>query len=718
MGGASSVPSKTLEREVEDLQTTWILWTFKPDTVLGGLTYSESHCLWTNDIERLENIPPPHPSPTRKHEVFQLEKYKHVDRRADETGEKFNNKLVFDLVTHLTKDYPDDLSKARSIYRWITMQPVENMLYPDRQPDENTVLYQLWKLKHKQKTYAQVFSLLCGYANLPCVVIDGHMKGSTYDVGQELVSKHKGEWNAVLIDENWRLVNAFWGACVLTGNENEDFCYSTDENFFLTDPQHLIYTHFPRIPDWQLLDPQKSQDEFQKQAYLKDRFFNLEMRLLSNPNCTVEVPSGEAEFLFGLNHKTAINQSFMCIASIYDSKEMNSKAVELADKDLTLEFIQRPNEHLLSIKVRFPEVGTYKVEIVGKDDTVQQKDYDFDWIAIYKAVVRSIPIRQKFFPKPEPEGWGPGRGLHALGLKAITPLDGVIKTDTGEIELQYQIVDKEKAKGIELCFHLLPIGSDVDEADDANKFTLKNDVYTLKIQIDPGEYKLKIGEGSSGLERNVCNYNVISTRETVEEKKDDDEKVKEINRLREELINATEKKTLELLERAVDAVATRGFESYFPEELKIARELIARLKKIQKLMHEVMKLDQTTIAEIRSYGNPVREIHVVMQATLLLLGHFEEETKIWKNIQAIIGRTGKESLKRKIQELDMNKLGFDIALGAKKLMRGLELDKVVQQSAGAATFHAWMTGIIAEMEERHKDEIGNTMPRTTRNKIG
>ncbi|KAK3581413.1 hypothetical protein CHS0354_016274, partial [Potamilus streckersoni] len=94
-----------------------------------------------------------------------------------------------------------------------------------------------------------------------------------------------------------------------------------------------------------------------------------------------------------------------------------------------------------------------------------------------------------------------------------------------------------------------------------------------------------------------------------------------------ELINATEKKTLELVERAVDAVETRGFESYFPEELKIARELIARLKKIQKLMHEVMNLNQTTIAEIRSYGNPVKEIHIVMQATLLLLGHFEEETK-------------------------------------------------------------------------------------------
>ncbi|KAK3581412.1 hypothetical protein CHS0354_016273, partial [Potamilus streckersoni] len=534
MGDVSSVPSRSSERDIEDLKNTWILWTFKPETILEGLTYSESHCLWTNEIERLENIPPPHPSPTRKHEVFQLEKYKHVDRRADETGQRFNRKPVRDLVIHLTKDFPDDISKVRSIYKWVTIQPIQKLSYPDIQPDEDTVLYHFWKLKRREKTYAQFFSLLCGYACLPCVVIDGHMKGSTYDVGQNLDSKHNGEWNAVLVDRNWRLVNAFWGACVLTGNENEDFCYSTDENYFLTDPQHLIYTHFPRIPDWQLLDPPKNQDEFQKQAFLKDRFFNLEMRLLSHPNCTVDVQDGEVEFFFGLNPQTAINQSFMCITSIYDSKDINAKPMEFADKDLTLDFIQRPNEHLLSIKVRFPEVGTYKVEIVGKDDTLQLNDYDFDWIAIYKAVVKSIPIRQKFFPKPEPAGWGPSRGLYELGLKAIIPLDGIIQTDTGNVELQYQIVDEEKAKGIYLSFHLLPIGSDVDEADEKDTFTMEKNIYTLRISnIEPGEYKLKIGERSSGLERNVCNYNVISSMEKAQQKKEDSDKVKEIKRLRE-----------------------------------------------------------------------------------------------------------------------------------------------------------------------------------------
>lgn len=41
-----------------------------------------------------------------------------------------------------------------------------------------------------------------------------------------------------------------------------------------------------------------------------------------------------------------------------------------------------------------------------------------------------------------------------------------------------------------------------------------------------------------------------------------------------------------------------------------------------------MTLNQRTIAEIKSYNNPIAEIHTCMRATLLLLGHPEEETKV------------------------------------------------------------------------------------------
>ena len=61
-------------------------------------------------------------------------------------------------------------------------------------------------------------------ANIPCVIIHGVLKGSTYDVGQKLDEKaHYGEWNAVLINHQWRLLNAYWGACAVGSDGGDDW---------------------------------------------------------------------------------------------------------------------------------------------------------------------------------------------------------------------------------------------------------------------------------------------------------------------------------------------------------------------------------------------------------------------------------------------------------------------------------------------------------------
>ena len=50
-------------------------------------------------------------------------------------------------------------------------------------------------------------------------------------------------WNAVFLGGFWRLLDCTWGA----GKVEEDgtFIKELNEHFFLTDPDELIYTHFP-----------------------------------------------------------------------------------------------------------------------------------------------------------------------------------------------------------------------------------------------------------------------------------------------------------------------------------------------------------------------------------------------------------------------------------------------------------------------------------------
>ncbi|XP_053379649.1 lim and transglutaminase domain protein ltd-1-like isoform X2 [Mercenaria mercenaria] len=719
--GSSKPPAPTEPQEMKcedpydilDTPDAWELLTYLPPYG-EDFEYSHTHFLYTNDLPQLEDVPPPHTSPTRKHEIFDPDDYVHVDERTDAVKDQALEKPLTELIRLLTGDYDDDISKVRALYRWFTSQPVETSDYK-KNAKHNTAMFQLWNLKHKRNTYAGFFSLLCWYANLPCAIVRGYLKGSTYEVGQKINKDlHRGEWNAVLIDGNWRLVNAFWGACVLSGDEDEDakqnYFYTCDENFFLTDPQQLIYTHFPEEPMWQLIDSKKTIKEFETMVFLKDRFFNLEMRVLSHPECNAEAKDGEIDILFGLHPEKSINHTFLCIPThfIENAKQTRTKPVELPQKNVQLDFINRPNDNVLSVKVRFPKVGTYKLEIVGKDVSVTQIDYDFDWVAIYKVTVNSIPERQTFFPVIEAAGWGPGKILGEFGLQALSHLNGVIKMAPGPLEVKFKIIDHNKFKKANIVYQMLPLGEEEDVLAETHPFQQNGDILEAGFTVNEGEYKMKISHVfGEGHERNICNYHIISTfppkPKTVEKDRTPTPEVDEEGELREKLREAIDSRNLEELERTVDLVESKGYAPKLGPELREAKDLIARLKRLQKLIHEVMTLNQRTIAEIKSYAHPPDEVHTVMRGTLLLLGNKEEETKDWRNVQALIGKTGKVSLKRRIQELDVNKLKEDTVSRTKALLKNINIEDIVIISAGAATFYSWSFGITEEFELRKKD---------------
>ena len=46
-----------------------------------------------------------------------------------------------------------------------------------------------------------------------------------------------------------------------------------------------------------------------------------------------------------------------------------------------------------------------------------------------------------------------------------------------------------------------------------------------------------------------------------------------------------------------------------------------------------------------------------------------------------------------IAERKIEKIGLDVALGAKEMLRGLQIEEVRTKSAGAATFYVWVRTI-------------------------
>ena len=60
----------------------------------------------------------------------------------------------------------------------------------------------------------------------------------------------------------------------------------------------------------------------------------------------------------------------------------------------------------------------------------------------------------------------------------------------------------------------------------------------------------------------------------------------------------------------------------------------------------------------------------------------------------LIGKTGKESLKRRVSEFKVDKLKIQMALQAKKILSKFDLADVRTVSSGAATFYAWVWSLI------------------------
>lgn len=63
----------------------------------------------------------------------------------------------------------------------------------------------------------------------------------------------------------------------------------------------------------------------------------------------------------------------------------------------------------------------------------------------------------------------------------------------------------------------------------------------------------------------------------------------------------------------------------------------------------------------------------------------------WKNIQIVLGKTGRESLKRLIQDFKIDNCPLEVAVGAKEYLQDHSIEQVRLVSAGCATFYVWVS---------------------------
>ena len=361
--------------------------------------------------------------------------------------------------------------------------------------------------------------------------------------------KKRAQWNAVLIQGEWRLLDVLWASRALVRRreahwplvdvhgdtvEDEDVkvdpgkeLHETNGFFFLTDPDRFVCTHLPDDPNWQLLPPQLrlKPPQFEKFVYVRERFFTMGLEMLpdSQQYCTLKTDRGEVTVKFGVPEHLGRFAQFRYMLFKYKSQATGGVSDESDDTEKVhwkgCIFYQLSQKQI-SYVCHMPQVGKYRMDIFGRHVT---RDNGLDLVCSY--VIECDSTDGRHLPDDPDIGWGPGTELDEAGLSVLTysdadlqemaesgraPVwhpDGTIDTDQHVVEIRFR-----KTVDYDMVFWHALKHNDFDEAELLSCATLRvcsNDVIAVLRLPQPGMYAYKLfadARADGGDIPNVCNY--------------------------------------------------------------------------------------------------------------------------------------------------------------------------------------------------------------------
>ncbi len=256
---------------------------------------------------------------------------------------------IASLAAYLSQPANSNHEKARALYRWITA----NIVYDTRgffsgQVTNITPQAVLRSRSSVCQGFADLFQALAQSAGLHAVTIKGYAKGYGYLPGTGFRDPANHTWNAVNLDGKWYLLDATMGSGYL--NSKGQLIRQFRSYYFLTPPEAFIYDHFPLNARWQLLATPLPRQAFEELVWVKQHFFNHNLRLLSHTQATIETDN---QVLVTLQAPEKV----LLLARL----EMDKQKL-----DERYTFVQKDADKV-NIHVKLPHAGQYRLRIYAKD---------------------------------------------------------------------------------------------------------------------------------------------------------------------------------------------------------------------------------------------------------------------------------------------------------------------------------------------------------------
>ncbi|XP_033750612.1 hillarin-like [Pecten maximus] len=691
----------------------------------------------------INGYPPPKPPPNKKVDLLSNVDTKIADNHAKSVSPGSATTMP-DLLNNLVQPFKkNDVLKVRAIFMWIATHKDQHEVANNVAPD--SPLGHLQLMSASKLSYAEMFTIMCRAAKIPCVIIRGLAKSAAYEVGDQDVDKLRNWWNAVYVAKGWRLVFPLWALSAVVGKstgawtlvetkgqgvrqkeeKSEGVTIATvNEYYFLTDPSELIYRCFPDDESWQLLQMPMSKRKYVSCPYFRPAYFIRKIQLTSSTGGIIQTREGKCSVaLKPLAGTDSVTLSYELFFNHKESDEEIPADIQL-DK-----YVAIMNEKDKTIfDMRFPVKGIYKLTVL---------DSDQEWLCFFKIICNKARLRCEPFPINTELGFGPTQETVEAGLDPETHNTGVVGIRGRQsIEMRFNLT-----KRVDVSASLVHNNIPSEELKEHIVQKQTPGSLTLHVSVPKnGEYALQVNakdKDTDGPSKNVCNY-LLSSEDPNKKQREYENPLEkkardtlqglltsndplalqraldkfnsldveditgivqqaqyriEFLKLLQALKTAILRENIELLEDAIEKASSSGHRNALQVKIAEATDILNKLRKLKKYTHDVLAMKQSTISEIHRYQVPKDIIFDVMKATFLLLGEKSNDLEYWDYLQTLMRRAGRDSLLARVKKLDYDNIDGKTIKKAMNLITPYDKEAVATASAGAGTFYNWITNL-------------------------
>ena len=195
--------------------------------------------------------------------------------------------------------------------------------------------------------YANVFKKFCDELKIPCIVVSGYARGvGISPTAADKPNEPNHAWNIVTINGANYFVECTWDSGSMEGKVTKRQ-YRTD--YLFIKPKHLIYSHFPKDVNHQLLASPLSAAQFGVLPPLNPKFFYI----VNNPS-------------FNLKKKIHVSNKMSFEYTVKDGYYLDYSIRELkgvTETELKNRFFVQTKGSRHTAHFSFPSAGQYKVNI-------------------------------------------------------------------------------------------------------------------------------------------------------------------------------------------------------------------------------------------------------------------------------------------------------------------------------------------------------------------